>query len=102
MPISPSAALAFGAMGSPFSALTPALSARKPSPLSSARALNIASAIGLRHMFAVQTKRIFFGWFATALPSVNYPLPIYPVALLDAPLSVLFWCERSLFSHQHY
>src|ERR687883_226260 len=84
MPISSSTTLAFGAIGSPFSALTPALSARKPSPLSSARALNIASAIGLRHTFAVQTKRIFFVWSAAALLSLNYHLPIYPTALLDA------------------
>lgn len=53
-------ALAFGALGSSLSAFTPALSARKSSPLSFARALNIASAIGLRHTLAVQTKGTFF------------------------------------------
>src|SRR5215212_4012044 len=47
-------------MGLPSSAAVPALSAWKGRAPSSARALNMAAAIGLRQMFAVQTKRTFF------------------------------------------
>ena len=50
----------FSAMGLPSSAAVLALSARKERLLSSVRVLKMAVAIGLRRMFAVQTKRAFF------------------------------------------
>src|SRR5215210_6265801 len=74
MPTSSRAERAFGVMSSPTSAATPALSARQGSPLSSARALKIASAIGLRQTLAVQTKSTFFGLYVLALPWSNRPL----------------------------
>src|SRR5918997_3711221 len=75
MPTSSRAARAFGVISSPSSAATPALVARYGSPPSSAKALKIDSAIGLRQTFAVQTKSTFFGLFVLAPPSVNCPLP---------------------------
>src|SRR5215216_1279066 len=56
-------------MGLPSRAAVPALSARNGRAPSSARALNMAAAIGLRQMFAVQTKRIFF---TRSLASVGF------------------------------
>jgi hypothetical protein len=47
-------------MGLPSSAAVLTLSARKERLLSSVRVLKMAAAIGLRQMFAVQTKRSFF------------------------------------------
>jgi hypothetical protein len=47
-------------MGLPSSAAVFALSARKERLLSSVRMLKMAAAIGLRQVFAVQTKRTFF------------------------------------------
>src|SRR5918998_3232385 len=76
MPTSSRAARAFGVISSPLSAATPALVARYGSPPSSAKALKIDSAIGLRQTFAVQTKSTFFGLFVLALPSVNCPFPL--------------------------
>src|SRR5215210_8884580 len=61
-------------MGLPSSAVTPALSARKGSPLSCARASKIAAAIGLRHTPAVQTKRIFFTRFSLASVALESPI----------------------------
>src|SRR5215207_4408938 len=89
MPTSSSAARAFGVMSSSTSAATPALSARYGSPLSSATALKIASAIGLRQMLAVHTKRICLVWFSAVSPLVIYPLSVYPFGLLHAPSTVL-------------
>src|SRR5918995_7403422 len=101
MPTSSSAARAFGVISSPSSAATPALSARQRSPLSSARALKIASAIGLRQTFAVQIKRICLGWFSVALPSLIYPLPSTPLVFHALPRT--FFLETGLLSASpHY
>src|SRR5215211_1901863 len=99
MPTSSRAARAFGVMSSPSSAATPALAARQARPFSSARALKIASAIGLRQTFAVQMKRILCARFILALASVNYLLPLYLlVAFLRAcPTFFPLWarvCSR--------
>src|SRR5215217_3979329 len=102
MPTSSRAERAFGVMSSPTSAATPALSARQASPLSSARALKIASAIGLRQTFAVHTKRIRLVWFAAVSPSLIYPLPLYPFGLLYAPSIILSRNRSSLHAPLHY
>src|SRR5215212_335531 len=96
MPTSSRAARAFGVMSSSTSAATPALSARQRSPLSPARALKIASAIGLRQTFAVHTKRICLVRFSVALPSLTY-CPLL-VSSSHARSSVL--C--SVLVHLHY
>src|SRR5215207_2296579 len=89
MPTSSRAARAFGVMSSPTSAATPALSAHQVSPRSSARALKIASAIGLRQTFAVQTKSTFFMLFVLAPPWFNRPLS--PTRLhFPCPLGLTF------------
>src|SRR5829696_4150480 len=88
-------------MSSPTSAATPALSARQRSPLSSARALKIASAIGLRQTFAVHTKRICLVWFSVALLSVIYPLPLYPSRSSCAPSKHSF-SKPVFYSHAYY
>src|SRR5918997_3922574 len=98
MPTSSRAARAFGVTSSSTSAATPALSARQASLLSSARALKIASAIGLRQTFAVQTKSTFFGLSALAPPWFNSPLSPtrlhFPCPALGLTLRHVFWSVR--------
>src|ERR687890_663783 len=96
MPTSSRAARAFGVISSPSSAATPALAARYGRPLSSARALKIASAIGLRHTFAVHTKRIRFVWFSAVFGSVTSPLPIYHLAFHAPPRTRLVEARWSI------
>src|SRR5918992_4956605 len=72
-------------MGSPTSAAVPALRASTGTPMSEAKALRIASAVGLRQMFAVQTKRILF-----VSPRLLYMLRLRtPVDVLQADDVVL-------------
>ena len=62
-------------MSSSTNAATPALAARRASLLSSATALKIASAIGLRQTFTLHTKTTRAGWSALPPSSFNRPLP---------------------------
>src|SRR5215208_4993302 len=97
MPTSSRAARAFGVMSSSTSAATPALSARQASPLSSARAIKIAPAIGLRQTFAVQIKSTFFRLSVLAPPWFKRPLsptrPHFPRPL-GLTLWYVFWSVR--------
>ena len=76
-------------MGSTTSATVPALWALCGMPRSETRALKMASAMGLRLMFAVQTKRIFLVASGPIAPLVNPSQPSARVTFLQARFAAL-------------